>query len=69
MCSAQVIHHIAERLQDLHAAGYCHRDLKPGNVMWLPRRNRWTLIDFGCAALIGEEASIGYSLAYVARFV
>ena len=69
MCSAQVIHHIAERLQDLHAAGYCHRDLKPGNVMWPPRRNRWTLIDFGCAALIGEEASIGYSLAYVARFV
>jgi eukaryotic-like serine/threonine-protein kinase len=61
-----VIHHIAERLDDLHAAGYCHRDLKPGNVMWLPRKNRWTLIDFGCAAKLGEEARIAYSLAYAA---
>jgi serine/threonine protein kinase len=61
-----VIHHIAERLHDLHAAGYCHRDLKPGNVMWLPRKNRWTLIDFGCASKLGEEARIAYSLAYAA---
>jgi serine/threonine protein kinase len=64
--SLQVIYHIAERLDDLHAAGYCHRDLKPGNVMWLPRKNRWTLIDFGCAAKLGEEASLAYSLAYAA---
>ena len=62
----QVIHHIAERLDDLHSAGYVHRDLKPGNVMWLPRQNRWTLIDFGCAARIGEDARMGYSLAYAA---
>jgi serine/threonine protein kinase len=46
--------------------GYVHRDIKPGNIMWLPRQNRWTLIDFGCAARIGEEANIGYSLAYAA---
>ena len=61
-----MIHHIAERLDDLHGAGYCHRDLKPGNVMWLPRQNRWTLIDFGCAARIGEQAHMRYSLAYAA---
>jgi serine/threonine protein kinase len=34
--------------------------------MWLPRKNRWTLIDFGCAAQLGEEARIAYSLAYAA---
>ena len=44
----QIIHHICECLRDLHEAGYAHRDLKPGNIMWLPSQNRWTLIDFGC---------------------
>jgi serine/threonine protein kinase len=62
----QVIQHIAKRLQSLHAAGYAHRDLKPGNVMWLPRENRWTVIDFGCAARIGTTARLGFSIAYAA---
>jgi serine/threonine protein kinase len=49
----QVMYHIAQRMAEFHAAGYVHRDLKPGNVMWLPRTNRWTVIDFGCAAQQG----------------
>eukprot|EP00892_Ulva_mutabilis_P003623 jgi/Ulvmu1/1632/UM113_0009.1 len=60
----QVIQHVAERLSDLHAAGFVHRDLKLSNVMWLPRENRWTLIDFGCAAAIGEIAPLSFSLQY-----
>eukprot|EP00892_Ulva_mutabilis_P004011 jgi/Ulvmu1/1982/UM012_0144.1 len=60
----QVIQHVAERLADLHAAGFVHRDLKLSNVMWLPRENRWTLIDFGCAAAIGENAPLLFSLRY-----
>jgi serine/threonine protein kinase len=43
-----------------------HRDLKPGNIMWLPPQNRWMLIDFGCAACIGKKARIGFSLMYAA---
>ena len=62
----QVLSHIAERLRDLHAAGYVHRDLKPGNIMWLPRKKRWTLIDFGCAARTGTHAPTGFSLYYAA---
>jgi serine/threonine protein kinase len=62
----QVLTHVAERLADLHAAGYVHRDIKPGNIMWLPRRNRWTLIDFGCAARTGQHAPMGFSLVYAA---
>jgi serine/threonine protein kinase len=62
----QVLTHVAERLADLHAGGYVHRDIKPGNIMWLPRKKRWTLIDFGCAARIGHYARPGFSLFYAA---
>ena len=58
-----MIHHLALRMRDFHALGYVHRDLKPGKVMWLPRENRWTIIDFGCVARTGEFARLGFSLA------
>ena len=61
-----MIHQLAMRLKELHAVGYVHRDLKPGNVMWLPRENRWTVIDFGCAAETGKPARLAFSLAYAA---
>ena len=54
------------RLADMHDAGYVHRDLKPANVMWLPRENRWIVIDFGCAARIDEPAPLNFTLAYAA---
>ena len=62
----QMVHQLAIRIRDIHALGYVHRDLKPGNVMWLPRENRWTVIDFGCAARTGEPATLGFSVAYAA---
>ena len=43
-----------------------HRDIKPGNILWLPRRRSWTLIDFGCAAATGSHAPTGFSLYYAA---
>lgn len=57
---------LAHRLLELHSLGYVHRDLKRGNVMWLPRENRGTIIDFGCAAGAGQAARIAFSLAYAA---
>jgi serine/threonine protein kinase len=62
----QMILHLALRLHQLHALGFVHRDLKPANVMWLPRENRWTVIDFGCVARIGENAKLGFSIKYAA---
>lgn len=62
----QVLSHIADRLKDLHTAGYVHRDIKPGNIMFLTRTKRWTLIDFGCAARTGSQVHTGFSLLYAA---
>jgi serine/threonine protein kinase len=61
-----MISQLALRLKELHDLGYVHRDLKPGNVMWLPRENRWTVIDFGCVASKGEDTKLGFSVAYAA---
>jgi serine/threonine protein kinase len=57
---------LALRIKELHALGYVHRDLKPANVMWLPRANRWTVIDFGCVARTGEIAKLAFSVRYAA---
>ena len=62
----QVLSNMALRLAVMHEAGFVHRDLKPANVMWLPRENRWTVIDFGCAARVGEMAPLSFTLAYAA---
>ena len=57
---------IAQKLQAMHSYGYVHRDLKPANVMLLPRDNQWYLIDFGCAAKIGDNAPLSFTMAYAA---
>ena len=64
--TVQVLSNISRRMADMHDAGYVHRDLKPANVMWLPRENRWTVIDFGCAARIGAIAPLHFTLVYAA---
>jgi hypothetical protein len=65
MCIS-IVGHLTDRVRRIHGAGLVHRDLKPGNVMWLPSVNGFTVIDFGSAARAGEEAGISFSLAYAA---
>eukprot|EP00892_Ulva_mutabilis_P002729 jgi/Ulvmu1/12457/UM009_0109.1 len=62
----QVLADLLQRLSAMHACGWVHRDLKPGNVLWRPHEHQWTLIDFGCAAETGSDAPLMLSLAYAA---
>ena len=49
---------LAEALEQVHRAGFLHRDVKPANVLLLAeepgRRLRGKLTDFGIAAIIGS---------------
>jgi len=64
--------HVLSALAHVHATGFVHRDLKPGNVLACAgpgRRARFKLTDFGLASRIGEGNGVGIfsgSLPYVA---
>ena len=62
----QALAQAARGVATLHAAGYVHRNVKPANIMWLPRDSRWALHDFGCSARAGSTAPLSFSLAYAA---
>lgn len=60
----QVLANVASLTNDLHQMGYVHRNLKGSNVLWLEAANRWAIVDFGCAARIGEAAAMSFTLTY-----
>ena len=46
---------LTEALLVIHAEQVYHRDIAPDNVMYLPERNRWLLLDFGAARRVISE--------------
>jgi serine/threonine protein kinase len=56
---------LAEGLEQVHAAGFLHRDVKPANVLLFPeesgRRLRGKLSDFGIASIIGTPEHPDYT--------
>lgn len=61
-----MLYDVAVRVWALHRSGWAHRDLKPGNIMFLQKRMRWVLIDFGIAGMIGAPASVRGTALYAA---
>lgn len=57
---------VSGRVGALHRAGWAHRDLKPGIIMYLPTRLTWVLIDFGVSARIGKAACVRGTALYAA---
>ena len=62
----QLLRDISARVEALHRAGWVHRDLKPGNIMFLPKKLKWVLIDFGVSARIGKAAAVRGTALYAA---
>ncbi|MDP2004837.1 MAG: serine/threonine-protein kinase, partial [Rubrivivax sp.] len=46
---------LTEALLVIHAEQVYHRDIAPDNVMYLPEKNRWLLLDFGAARRVISE--------------
>ncbi len=46
---------LTEALLVIHAEQVYHRDIAPDNVMYLPDKNRWLLLDFGAARRVISE--------------
>jgi serine/threonine protein kinase len=51
----------------MHAAGYVHGNIKPSNILWLPRQAVWTTVDFAYACHAGSEGpAVVRTLGYAA---
>lgn len=55
------VHQVCRALGQIHAAGICHRDIKPQNLLLNPETQQVKLIDFGSAKyLVPGEPNVSY---------
>jgi serine/threonine protein kinase len=64
--AARYVADVGEGLLAVHAQGIVHRDVKPSNILWEPRRDEAVLTDFGVGSRLADPATVGGSLPYMA---
>jgi serine/threonine protein kinase len=64
--AARYVADVGEGLVEVHARGIVHRDVKPANILWEPRRDEAVLTDFGVGARLSDPAGVAGSLLYMA---
>ena len=57
MRGVQVMVQVAQKVACMHEAGWMHRNLAPGNAVWVPSSSSWALLDFGCMVRTGVPES------------
>jgi len=51
-CALRALTEVADALTEVHARGYAHLDVKPGNLLFDSQTGKLKLSDFGCAATV-----------------
>jgi len=64
--AARYVADVGEGLIEVHKQGIVHRDVKPSNILWEPKRDEALLTDFGVAARLADAATVSGSLPYMA---
>ena len=64
--AARYVADVGEGLLEVHARGIVHRDVKPANILWDPRKDEAMLTDFGVAARLADPATVAGSIPYMA---
>ena len=64
--AARYVADVGEGLIEVHAQGIVHRDVKPSNILWEPKKDEAILTDFGVGAWLGDPATIAGSIPYMA---
>jgi serine/threonine protein kinase len=57
---------VGEGLLAVHAQGIIHRDVKPSNILWEPKRDEAILTDFGVGSRLADPATVAGSVPYMA---